>query len=99
MSDRIRYDFPKAGTCHRVISESNNAISEVACTMGSMITAASDWWEGDSYDGYVDGYQNTGGGKSTVEVYLRKVSALKRHIEIVTERKADWEITGKGYFN
>jgi len=62
------------------------------------ITGMGDWWGGDSYDGYRDSFFQLGGGKSQIEGFLRKLSALHRNMKHVHERKMEWEVTGSSYF-
>lgn len=98
MFNLIRFDFNKAQALLVVISQCNNQINEIACSLGSEVKSAGSYWQGDSYIAFKESYDGASGGKAVITGIAESSSSMSNYLTMAVDKKKGWEQSGQWCF-
>ena len=91
MEGDITFDYSKAQSLLNVLDECKRGFDELSQMLTQDVSEVNQWWEGGSYDAFIEKYNGSGGVKSVINDASEKVKETIRFLNEISEAKNDFE--------
>jgi len=91
MDGDITFDYSKAQSLLYILNECKHSLDEFSHLLVKEVSEASQWWEGGSYDAFMEKYDGSGSIKSVIAEVSEKAKETIRFLNEILEAKNDFE--------